>query len=474
MKSMISSGLTSDSREVKPGYLFVAIPGSKVDGRNYIADAYARGAREFVVPVGTERLELPDITWTEVENPRKYLALAAAQFYTGQPEKIVAVTGTNGKTSTVNFAEAIWSAIGVRAASLGTIGLRGLGLNSSGSMTTLDPVLLHQTLSDLSKKGVTHLAMEASSHGLEQNRLDAVKLCAAGFTNLTRDHLDYHQTMESYLAAKLRLFDTVLPEDGVAVVNADTTEYELIKADCVRRKMTCWGYGVNGHDIRMVDRELLPAGQRLKLDIFGQSVDVSIPLVGAFQAMNVLCALGLVLGAGGVETDTVLDTLPDLAGVPGRLQKVQFPKDHISVFIDYAHTPDGLENVLHALRPHTQGRLICVFGCGGDRDRGKRPVMGEIATRLADIAIVTDDNPRSEDPAFIRSEILAGAKSATEIGGRRNAIHDAVAMLKSGDVLVVAGKGHEQGQIFADHTEPFDDYSESLTALTSRFSHSPS
>ncbi|HNS45042.1 MAG TPA: UDP-N-acetylmuramoyl-L-alanyl-D-glutamate--2,6-diaminopimelate ligase, partial [Alphaproteobacteria bacterium] len=380
----------------------------------------------------------------------------------GEPERIVAVTGTNGKTSTVNFTRQIWEKLGERAASLGTLGVIGEGLSGYSGMTTPDPVELHKTLQDLKQKGFDYLAMEASSIGIEQHRLNGITIGAAGYTNLTHDHLDYHGTMEAYKSMKMRLFSKLLKEDGVAVVNADTPEFAEIKTICEKRGITFWGYGHKGDALKLVVREAIPTGQNLTLDVLGAPYEVFLPLVGEFQTMNVLCALGLVLAEGKFEVHKVIETLSTLSPIPGRLQQVS----NSSVYVDYAHTPDALENVLNALRPHTAGRLICLFGCGGDRDKTKRPKMGEISSRLADVTIVTDDNPRSEDLATIRSEILGGAsQSAINIDGRRTAIRKAVAMMQNGDVLVLAGKGHEHGQIFATHTEHFDDVEEASNAL---------
>ncbi len=458
------NGLSSDSRQIKQGYMFVAIPGSKLDGRNFIKAAIENGATAVVVPIGT-KIEDKNVQVIETENPREFLCHAAAAFYGGKVQYVATVTGTNGKTSTVHFAREIWKALHEKSASLGTLGMVGEGLDGYSGMTTPDPVWLQQSLKTLSDKNFTHLAMEASSIGIEQYRLDGIKIKAAGFTNLTRDLLDYHGTMESYLQSKMRLFSELLDDQGVAVVNADVPEFEQIRQVCKTRNISCWGYGVKGHEIRLKSREVLPHGQKLELEIMGQSFEVMLPLVGLFQAMNVLCAVGLVLAENKFKAADIVDCLSSLEGVPGRLQQVQGTQG-FAVYVDYAHTPDALENILNALRPHTQARLICLFGCGGDRDSGKRPVMGEISTRLADVTIVTDDNPRSEEPSKIRADILKGCqKEVLEIGGRHDAIRQAVKMLRNGDVLVLAGKGHEQGQIFATHTEPFDDVFEAETAL---------
>ena len=463
-------GLTQDSRSVKSGYLFAAIPGSKSDGRKYIADAVRYGASAVLAPKGTELPEGRDFKGIRLitdENPRRLFALMAAEFYERQPEDIVAVTGTNGKTSTVHFVQQLWKSANLKAASLGTLGVRAPGMIRSASMTTPDPVSLHAGLADLAGAGVTHLAMEASSHGLHQYRLDGVRVSAAGFTNLSRDHLDYHHNMDEYLTAKTRLFAEVMQPGGTAVLNADTDEYAALEACALTQGHRVLSYGHKGTDLKILSCKPTPHGQDIKAEIMGHAYSFNLPLVGAFQVMNALCALGLVM-AEDPDNETFYEpfikALSGLKGAPGRLQLVPgHPKG--AVYVDYAHTPDALETVLTALRPHTKGKLICVFGCGGDRDEGKRPMMGKISTDLADLSIVTDDNPRSEDPAAIRKAILEAAPGAEEIGGRREAIKQAVAALKGGDVLVIAGKGHEQGQIFEDRTEPFDDFEEAEKAI---------
>ncbi len=449
------TGLTQDSRNVCPGWIFAAIPGSKADGRNYVSDAVGRGA---VAILGSMEIAVPDgIPIIKSDNPRRDLSLIAARFYRAQPAMISAVTGTNGKTSTAHFTQQLWQSAGFKSASLGTLGVCGAVIKE-GSMTTPDPVTLHAELAGLEKAGVTHLAMEASSHGLEQHRLDGVQISVAGFTNLTRDHLDYHETMEHYFASKARLFDLV-KQDGIAVLNADVPEFEKLQGMCRARNLRAISYGTKGNDLRLISRKAMPQGQEVELEIFGQQEKLFIPLVGSFMVMNALCALGMAQGAD-------LWDLSGLKGAPGRLQLVPGHARGAAVYVDYAHTPDALENILAALRPHTTGRLICLFGCGGDRDPGKRPIMGKIAATQSDLAIITDDNPRSENPEKIRSSIRQGAgPDAKEIGGRREAINWAVAQLKPGDVLVLAGKGHERGQIFADHVEPFDDVEEAKIAI---------
>ncbi len=470
-------GLTCDSRLVEPGFLFAALAGARADGRAFIPEAMRRGAAAVLAPPGT-RIETrePPVPLLVDDNPRRRFALMAARFFASQPRTVAAVTGTNGKTSVVSFLRQLWTRLGRRAASVGTLGItapggtRGVsprqryagdapaapGLDMAGSLTTPDPVELHRILADLAGRGVECLAMEASSHGLAQYRLDGVRVAAGAFTNLSRDHLDYHGSMESYLEAKTRLFSDIMGAGGVAVVNADAPYGEAVRAACAARGQRIITYGARGEDIRLEDAAPLPEGQRLRLTVMGRAHTVSLPLVGAFQAENALCALGLALACGEDEARAVA-ALESLDGAPGRVQRIAGHPGGAAVFVDYAHTPDALASVLEALRPHARGRLFVVFGCGGDRDPGKRPQMGRTACALADVVIVTDDNPRSEDAARIRRQILAACEGARDIADRRQAIAAAVAELRPGDLLVVAGKGHEQGQIVGDEVRPFDD-----------------
>ena len=450
-------GLSADSRKVAPGYLFAALPGAQADGRRYIDQAVANGAVAVLAPTGTtlKERETPVRLVTD-DNPRRRLALMAARFYGRQPSVVVAVTGTNGKTSVASFTRQIWRHGGREAASLGTLGLFPSRPGAPDSLTTPDPVELHRCLASLAEDGVDHLVMEASSHGLDQYRLDGIRIGAAAFTNLSRDHLDYHGDMASYLAAKLRLFDELLAPGGTAVLNADLPIFEEIRDRCTRRGVEVLSYGIAESDLRLMTQEPTPTGQRLMIDVLGQAQRIELPLAGTFQAANMLAALGLVI-ATGLAPEAAIEALPRLKGVPGRIEMVGRTPQGGQVFVDYAHTPDALQTVLEAIRPHTEARLWVAFGCGGDRDRGKRPIMGEIACRLADRAIVTDDNPRSEDPAAIRREILAAAPTAEEFSDRGEAIASAVAALGPGDVLVIAGKGHESGQIIGDRILPFND-----------------
>ncbi len=460
---LVVTGVTADSRRAGPGVVFFAVPGTKVDGLAYAAQAAVAGAAA-IVGEATRPADLPAVTaYVRVPDVRRALALAAAAVHSGQPGKVLAVTGTSGKTSVAEFTRQILAACGRQAASLGTIGVVAPSGAVYGSLTTPDPVTLHQTLSRLAADGVTHLAMEASSHGLDQRRLDGVRLAAAGFTNLGRDHLDYHPTMEDYLAAKLRLFDTLLPDDGVAVVNADCEQAATVVATAALRGIRTLTVGQGGEDLRLARFEREGFGQRLTIEGFGGVHDVLLPLVGDFQASNALVAAGLAIAAGEDEA-SVVAALAGLRGVRGRLERIGERGGAMAV-VDYAHKPDALAHVLDTLRPYCSGRLVCVFGCGGDRDRGKRPIMGAIAAAKADIVIVTDDNPRSEDPAAIRAAILAAVPGATEIGDRAQAIEAAVSLLKSGDVLVVAGKGHETGQIVGDRVLPFSDHDAVSAAL---------
>lgn len=445
------TGLTADSRAVKPGFLFAALPGTNVDGRNFIDAAIDNGACAILAPEGTQDTH-PDVALLTSPNARAALAHIAAAFYREQPATIAAVTGTNGKTSVAHFTRQIWSMLGHQAVSMGTLGLQMPDGTVKPTLTTPDPVTLHADLAALAGDGASHAVLEASSHGLDQHRLDGVRIQAAAFTNLSRDHLDYHGSVESYFAAKRRLFSALLPANGVAVLNADIPEYgDLTKS----YDGTVMSYGRRGDDITLHDATPTHDGTHISVETLGRSYEIDLPLAGAFQVYNVLCAAGLAIACGEASAD-VMSCLPRLVGVPGRLERAGIVNG-AGVYIDYAHTPDALENVLSAMRPHTSEKLSVVFGCGGDRDRGKRPMMGRISTELADRTIVTDDNPRSETAAEIRAEIMQAAPGAKEIGDRAEAIGDAINSLGPGDILVIAGKGHETGQIVGDEVLPFDD-----------------
>ncbi len=452
-------GLTADSRAVKPGFLFAALSGSRDDGRRFIAEAMTKGAAAIL----TDAPLAPETTVPVIAdpNPRRMLALMAARFYAPQPKTLAAVTGTNGKTSVTVFLRQIWERLGLRAASFGTIGIFGPGIEQPGSLTTPDPVTLHRELHDLAQAGIDHVALEASSHGLDQYRLDGLGLTAAAFTNLTRDHLDYHRDMESYFAAKARLFTTLLPRGGAAVFNIDasqTARLSMLSRGCGHR---IFSYGRNpAADLWLSDSLPEGLGQRIRFSGFGEKRDVLLPLLGTFQAYNALAAACLAIGCGAAPA-AVLDAIASLTGVPGRMQRI----GQAAVLVDYAHTPDALQTALTALRPFCTGRLIVVFGCGGDRDPGKRPQMGAIAQQLADRVIVTDDNPRSEEPAAIRAAILAACPKAVEIGDREAAIRAAIRAMAPGDLVLIAGKGHERGQIVAGRSLPFDDADVARAAL---------
>jgi UDP-N-acetylmuramoyl-L-alanyl-D-glutamate--2,6-diaminopimelate ligase len=462
-------GITADSRAVKPGYLFAALPGSRTDGARFIDDALSRGAAALLMPQGGPD-SLNGTPVLEDADPRRRLALLAARFYGAQPETAVAITGTNGKTSVASFTRQLWEQLGKRAASLGTLGVVGPDGTRKLAHTTPDPVELHAILAELAASRVTHLAFEASSHGLEQRRADGIALKAGAFTNISRDHLDYHASFEDYFAQKLRLFGELLPPGSVAVVDVDSDGGREVEALSHRRGLEVISVGKAGETLKLVAAEQDGFGQRLTIMHAGKRRDAKLPLVGAFQASNALVAAGLVM-ATGTAADEVLPLLAGLRGARGRLELAGTTKSGAPIFIDYAHTPDALEKALDALRPHVKERLVVVFGCGGDRDKGKRPQMGAVAAAKADIAIVTDDNPRSEEPADIRRAILAGAPGAIEIGERPAAIAEAIARLGPGDVLLIAGKGHETGQIVKGTVIPYSDHDEVAAALGNEAAH---
>jgi UDP-N-acetylmuramoyl-L-alanyl-D-glutamate--2,6-diaminopimelate ligase len=462
------AGLTADSRQVLPGFLFAALKGVATDGRRFAGEAVAKGAVAILTD-DADALALDDDARHRVAilvdpNPQRRLALMASRFYPRRPETIAGVTGTNGKTSVAHFTREIWQALGRQSASLGTLGWVAGAERHPGALTTPDPVALHRMLSELAARGVDCAAIEASSHGLAQYRLDGIEFAAAAFTNLTRDHLDYHGDMATYLAAKERLFTALLAPGGAAVLNADSAEFPHLAGLMTARNHKIIAYGTNaGADLRLVGRETKHDGQRVSVNLFGMLHHVELKLIGEFQAMNVLTALGLAIATGS-DVSKAAATLDRLTTVPGRMQFVGEANGG-AVFVDYAHTPDALRTVLAAARPHTKRRLAVVFGAGGDRDPGKRPLMGRACAEGADLLYVTDDNPRSEDPAAIRRAILEAAPGATEIGGRREAIDAAIAALNPGDVLVIAGKGHETGQVVGKETLPFDDAAVAAEAI---------
>ena len=461
------TGLASDSREVGPGYLFAALPGTRANGAEFVKDAVGRGAVAVLgrPEVAPSAMAL-GVRFIADDNPRRALARIAAQFFAAQPELVAAVTGTNGKTSITVFLREIWAALGKRAASMGTIGVVTPDGETKLNHTTPGPIELHRILAELKQGGIDRLAVEASSHGLDQSRLDGADIAAVGFTNITRDHMDYHPTFEAYLACKLRLFTELARDGAAAVVNADTEHAEDFIAAAKARGLRLLTVGEKGKSLKLLARTPHDGGQSLKVAYDGKTYAVALPLAGAFQASNALVAAGFAIGLGE-EAGAVFAALAGLVGAPGRLEIVAYAKSGAPVYVDYAHTPDALENILTALRPHTKGKLWVAFGCGGDRDKGKRPLMGAAAAKFADRVIVTDDNPRSEEPAAIRKESLAGCPGAQEISDRAEAIRAGIMALGEGDVLVIAGKGHESGQIVGKIVHPFSDRDEAIKAALS-------
>jgi UDP-N-acetylmuramoyl-L-alanyl-D-glutamate--2,6-diaminopimelate ligase len=471
LKNLEITGITADSREVRPGFLFAALKGVRTDGRRFAAGAAAKGAAAILTDdpaaLDLDAEQRARIAVVADPNPQRSLALVASRFYPARPSTIAAVTGTNGKTSVAHFIREIWQALGHKSASLGTLGWVAGDKRHAGSLTTPDPVALHRTLSELAARQIDHAAIEASSHGLAQYRLDGLSVTAAAFTNLTRDHLDYHGDMASYRAAKDRLFTALLAPGGTAVLNADSPEFSRLASLVREQGHKVIAYGVSGAaDLRLVSRLPSREGQRVSLNLYGKAHEIGLKLIGDFQALNVLAALGLAVATGS-DLACATAALPTLTTVPGRMQLVG-EVNGASVFVDYAHTPDALATVLAAARPHAEGRLAVVFGAGGDRDTGKRPLMGRVATETADLVYVTDDNPRTELAAAIRRAILAAAPGAIEIGDRREAIGAAIAALRPGDVLVIAGKGHESGQIVGHEILPFDDAVVARAAIAGR------
>jgi UDP-N-acetylmuramoyl-L-alanyl-D-glutamate--2,6-diaminopimelate ligase len=462
-------GLSADSREIKPGYLFAALSGSLEDGADFIDDAIRHGAvavlaQPEVATRCTKKVARDNVQVVSDFNPRRRLALMAARFYPGQPKTVAAVTGTNGKTSVVSFTRQIWEHLGRRAASLGTVGITGPHLDVRLAHTTPEPIELHKLIDQMAADGVDSLAMEASSHGLDQYRLDGVRVTAAAFTNLTRDHLDYHRDAEAYLYAKMRLFGEVMAPGGIAVLNADDPAFADFEDICWARGHQIISVGVRGSDLRLIKCEHREDSQRLTITWRGEQHTVNLPLIGDFQVSNALVAAALVL-CTGTDVAQVFEALTHLEGPRGRMELVARHPSGARVFVDYAHTPDALEHLLRALRPYATGKLSIVFGCGGDRDSGKRPQMGRVADELADRVLVTDDNPRDEEPQKIRQAIMDAAPGAIEISDRAEAIRTAISELGTGDILVIAGKGHESGQIVHGVFNPFDDAQEVRDAV---------
>ena len=452
-------GLTADSRKVRPGYLFMAVPGAREDGRTFIQDALARGAKAILAPTGTATGSLPAGVQVILDDaPRRLFARLAARFFGAQPANVAAVTGTSGKTSAVDFIRQLWRLLGLPAASLGTLGLVAPGCSRYGALTTPDPVQLHRDLARLAEAGVDRVALEASSHGLDQCRLDGVKVSTGVFTNLSRDHLDYHADLKSYLDAKLGLFRRVMAPGGLAIVNADDPAGAAAGEAACAAGHRVWYFGRRAPTLEIEVERIEPAGegQVVAFRLLGQRHCVRMPFIGAFQAMNALAALGAVAGERD-DPDSVVACLEGLSGVRGRLELAARAPSGAPIYVDYAHKPGALAAVLEALRPAVRGRLVLAFGAGGDRDAGKRQDMGAVAARLADRVIVTDDNPRTEDPAAIRAAILTACPGASEIGDRETAIAAGIEGLGPDDALLIAGKGHETGQTVGADVRPFDD-----------------
>ena len=447
------TGFALDHRKVAPGSVFGAFNGAVFNGEDFIGQAVERGA---VAIVARPEAPAPAVPLLADPEPRRLFAALAARFYAPFPETVVAVTGTNGKTSTVEMTRQIWRMSGHRSASIGTLGVTTSEEQVKTGLTTPDIVTFLNNMAGLKRMGISHVAYEASSHGLDQHRAEGVPLAAAAFTNFSRDHLDYHETMDAYFEAKMRLFGELLQSGRPAVIWADDPKSDQVIGVCRERGHEVMTVGRKGETIRLVEQSPTALGQKLLLEHGGKQHRLALPLIGAYQAANVLTAAGLVLATGG-KWDSTFSAMQRVAPVRGRLERAVISRGGVPVYVDYAHTPDALEAAIAALRPHVDGRLITVFGAGGDRDQGKRPEMGRVATELSDVVIVTDDNPRSEDPAVIRSAIMAGAPGATEIGGRREAIAEAIRIAREGDIVLVAGKGHETGQIIGDKVLPFDD-----------------
>lgn len=455
-------GLTADSRAVASGYLFAALPGEKVDGMKFIPQAEEQGAAAILARPGA-KTKLPLVADA---NPRARLAAMAARFFPRQPEIVAGVTGTNGKTSTAHFAAQIWTHLGRAGGSIGTLGATAPGFTAQSTLTTPEPVALHETLDAMARAGVDRLAMEVSSHAIMQARADAVAFRIAAFTNITQDHLDYHATFDDYFAAKARLFSDLLQEDGVAVVNADGEGAAEISQAAKARGAKVFTTGAEGDAICILKAEPTPTGIDTFIAAFGDEHHLHLPLIGAFQAENAMLAAGIVIASGEAPSE-VIPALEHLKGAPGRMQ-LAASVDSAGVYVDYAHTPDAIATALTAIRPHATGRVIAIIGAGGDRDRAKRPLMGKAAADGADIVIVTDDNPRTEDPAEIRAAVMAGCPAAKEIGDRASAIEQGIALLNSGDALLVMGKGHETGQEVGRNTLPFNDVDAAVAAADRR------
>ncbi len=449
----VITGFAIDHRKIAAGSIFGAFQGAKVNGEDFIAEAIAAGAIAVVARPG---LDIQGVAYIAEENPRRAFARLAAKFYQPVPSHIAAVTGTNGKTSTAELTRQLWRMAGHSAASIGTLGITTADEQVSTGLTSPDIVTFLANMAGLAREGVSHAIFEASSHGLSQYRSEGVTVSVAAFTNLSRDHLDYHGDLDSYFSAKMRLFDEVVDDHGVAVIWADDAWSGKAIEHVKRRGLRLLSVGESGADIKLLKRTPTQLGQTLELQIQRDIMKINLPLIGAYQAANVLTAAAIVV-ASGEPIEQTFGNLTRLQPVRGRLERAAICLSGAPIYVDYAHTPDGLAAAIAALRPHVAGKLITVFGAGGDRDAGKRPEMGAIAAAQSDIVIVTDDNPRSEEPAAVRAQILAAASGALEIGDRREAIAQAVALAKADDIVLIAGKGHEQGQIIGDRVLPFDD-----------------
>ena len=456
-------GITADSRKVEEGFLFVALPGLIFNGADFIKDAIEAGA-SAVLCIPDAKLENDNVAWILDEHPGRVFPYIVSRFFIYQPENIAAVTGTNGKTSVAFFTQQIWKQLGIKAASVGTLGIKADGYQLDTGLTTPDPIVIHKALSELCDLGVDHVVFEASSHGLDQHRLDGVNISAAAFTNLTHDHLDYHKTEGDYFKAKARLFKEVLKPSKTAVLNIDNPHVRDVLQICKAKGHKIITVGKTDGDIRLLNQRTSSSGQEITVSYKRKIYDIALPLVGGFQATNALMAVGLVIGCGG-SADKAFKALSYLRPVRGRMEQAGRHPAGARIYVDFAHTPDALETVLQSLKPHVKGKLAVVFGCGGDRDRAKRKIMGEIAGKLADRIYVTDDNPRSENPKAIRQEILKGCALGIDAGDRESAIGMAVEDLQKGDVLLVAGKGHEQGQTIGTNVTDFDDVSVVRSAI---------
>ena len=451
--------LSADSRKIKKGGAFLAVQGVQSNGVDFIPMALANGASVIITHTQTDTTNIPkDIEVISHDNPRAIFAKMANEFYQPQPIFFGAITGTNGKTSIANFVQQFWVLLNHKSIAIGTMGMTGSGYEPTTSLTTPDPVDLHNALQSATlDKGITHVCIEASSHGLDMQRIDGVNVQAAGFTNLSRDHLDYHESMEQYFTAKARLFSHILCEGGLSVLNKNIPEFDTLKTICLSRNINIVSYGIkSGADLDITHYKRTPKGFDITIQYKGQAIESSVCLAGVFQLENILCAIGIASGAG-IDILDLIALLPKIQGVKGRLEYIGTSQKGADIFVDFAHTPDALESVLKTMRPHATNNLCLVAGCGGDRDAGKRPIMGKVSIEFADVVYITDDNPRTEDAGQIRADMIAGAIGAKEIAGRANAIRTAIEKLEQGDILIVAGKGHEQGQIIGTTVHPFDD-----------------